>query len=143
MLGKDSCAGRIPCKHIRQTSSCVTKRAAELFLVGTILLFVVISFQVAFRPLAVTVGRYSSWFGATRQGALSFLPPAGTNRTAVLLVTYASGGSTFLGEAFNLNEDAFYWFEPLPGVYDKLYPASHERCRSFFCHTFHENGSVR
>ena len=31
----------------------------------------------------------------------------------VLLLTYFRGGSTFLGEAFNQNDNAFYWFEPL------------------------------
>ena len=38
---------------------------------------------------------------------------AGTNVTKVLLITSYRGGSTFLGEAFNRNEDVFYWFEPL------------------------------
>ena len=33
--------------------------------------------------------------------------------TKVLLITRFRGGSTFLGEAFNRNDDVFYWFEPL------------------------------
>ena len=34
-------------------------------------------------------------------------------QTKVLLVTAHRSGSTFLGELFNRNEDAFYVFEPL------------------------------
>ena len=37
----------------------------------------------------------------------------------VLLVAYFRGGSTLLGETFNRNPKAFYWFEPLnAAVYD-------------------------
>ena len=45
--------------------------------------------------------------------------------TRVLLVTYMRGGSSVLGEAFNHNPDAFYWFEPLDGLYSDLYGTMH------------------
>ena len=38
-----------------------------------------------------------------------------TKVVKVLLLTYFRGGSSFLGESFNTNKDAFYWFEPLAG----------------------------
>ena len=31
------------------------------------------------------------------------------------------GGSTFLGELFNQNKDAFIWFEPLDAIYSYMY----------------------
>ena len=37
-------------------------------------------------------------------------------RTKVLLITAHRSGSTFLGELFNRNDDAFYLFEPLAAV---------------------------
>lgn len=37
-------------------------------------------------------------------------------RTKVLLITAHRSGSTFLGELFNRNNDAFYLFEPLAAV---------------------------
>ena len=39
-------------------------------------------------------------------------------KTNVLLVTAYRSGSTFLGELFNRNNDAFYLFEPLAAVGD-------------------------
>ena len=33
--------------------------------------------------------------------------------TKVVLVAYYRGGSSFFGELFNQNSEAFYWFEPL------------------------------
>ena len=38
------------------------------------------------------------------------------NATKVLFVTYFRGGSTLVGELFNRNPEAFYWFEPLAGL---------------------------
>jgi hypothetical protein len=35
-------------------------------------------------------------------------------------VTYFRGGSTFLGEVFNQNEDVFYWYEPYAELYDRM-----------------------
>lgn len=34
-------------------------------------------------------------------------------QTAVIIVTFMRSGSTFLGEMFNVHDDAFYMFEPL------------------------------
>ena len=39
----------------------------------------------------------------------------------VLLLTYMRSGSTFTGELFNQNPDAFYWFEPADGVLSHVY----------------------
>ena len=41
--------------------------------------------------------------------------------TKLILVTYYRSGSTFLGQLFNQNPDAFYWFEPLHNFYLSLY----------------------
>ena len=41
---------------------------------------------------------------------------AGTSKTNVLLLTAHRSGSTFLGELFNQNSNAFYMFEPLVAV---------------------------
>ena len=46
---------------------------------------------------------------------------AASNATLVALVTYQRTGSSFLGELFNQNPEAFVWFEPLDGVYSALY----------------------
>ena len=58
----------------------------------------------------------------------------------VLLSTYHRGGSTLLGEIFNLRNDTFYWYEPLLplqriwfGVREKepdevFYPEKGNRC---------------
>ena len=54
-------------------------------------------------------------------GVLLFFVVVGTNVTFVVLVTYQRSGSSFLGELFNQNPDAFVWFEPLDGVYSALY----------------------
>ena len=64
------------------------------------------------------------------------------NKTAILLVTYMRGGSSFLGEVFNQNKDVTYWFEPIAGVYDQFYSRQDKRCRGNFCHVFHENGTI-
>ena len=41
---------------------------------------------------------------------------AGTAKTNVLLLTAHRSGSTFLGELFNQNSNAFYMFEPLVAI---------------------------
>ena len=41
--------------------------------------------------------------------------------TKVVMVTYMRGGSSLLGELFNTNPQAMYWFEPLDAVYSHLY----------------------
>ena len=41
--------------------------------------------------------------------------------TKVVLVAYMRGGSSLLGELFNTNPQAMYWFEPLDAVYSHLY----------------------
>jgi hypothetical protein len=41
--------------------------------------------------------------------------------TKVLLVTHFRGGSTFLGQLFNQNPEAFYWFEPFATVYNQVF----------------------
>ena len=33
--------------------------------------------------------------------------------TKVVILAYYRGGSTFVGDLFNQNDDVFYWFEPL------------------------------
>ncbi len=53
------------------------------------------------------------------------------NATKVLLLTYYRGGSTFLGEIFRRNPEAFYWFEPLGGLLDKAYNKSAERLTKY------------
>lgn len=35
------------------------------------------------------------------------------------------GGSSLLGEAFNQNPNASYWFEPLDGLYSHIYGTAH------------------
>ena len=56
--------------------------------------------------------------------------------TPVLLFAYMRGGSSLLGEVFNLNKNAFYWFEPLAAVFDKIYPKNgsdpHGRAHDLF-----------
>ena len=39
----------------------------------------------------------------------------------VIILAYQRTGSSFLGELFNQNPDAFYWFEPLEGAYSAMY----------------------
>jgi len=39
----------------------------------------------------------------------------------VIIVTYQRSGSSFFGNIFNLNPDAFYFFEPLDSLYSSLY----------------------
>ena len=48
---------------------------------------------------------------------MPFLP--GTKR--VILFAYMKGGSTFLGQLFNQNEAATYWYEPIAAMYSALY----------------------
>ena len=43
----------------------------------------------------------------------------------VLLLTYMRGGSSVVGEMFNQNPEAFYWFEPIDGFYSHLYGTQH------------------
>ncbi|ELT89955.1 hypothetical protein CAPTEDRAFT_198370 [Capitella teleta] len=43
-------------------------------------------------------------------------------RRHVLMLTYARGGSTLLGQLFNQHEDAFYWFEPLHSYHKRHFP---------------------
>ena len=43
-------------------------------------------------------------------------PEVNDGKTRVLLITAHRSGSTFLGELFNQNEEAFYLFEPLAAV---------------------------
>lgn len=45
--------------------------------------------------------------------------------TKVLLLTYMRGGSSLLGEMFNQNPDALYWFEPVDGFYSHIYGNFH------------------
>ena len=39
----------------------------------------------------------------------------------VILYTYMRSGSTLTGELFNQDEDTFYLFEPVDGMYSYLY----------------------
>jgi len=39
----------------------------------------------------------------------------------VVIVTYQRCGSSFFGEVFNLNPDAFYAYEPLDSLYTAMY----------------------
>jgi len=39
----------------------------------------------------------------------------------VVILTYQRCGSSFFGEVFNLNPDAFYAYEPLDSLYSALY----------------------
>ncbi|CAH1777851.1 unnamed protein product [Owenia fusiformis] len=43
------------------------------------------------------------------------------NTSKVLIVGYMKGGSSLMGEVFNQNAAAMYWFEPLFGFYGDLY----------------------
>ena len=59
------------------------------------------------------------------KGALSDLkkqqPPGNKDPAYVIIVTYMRSGSTFLGQLFNQNPKAFYWFEPMDSVYQSMY----------------------
>ena len=50
--------------------------------------------------------------------------PDTTGPMMVLLLTYQRSGSTFIGQMFNRNPDAFYAFEPLDGLYSAIYGTS-------------------
>jgi len=39
----------------------------------------------------------------------------------VVILSYQRCGSTFLGQLFNLNPEAFYQFEPLDSLYSSIY----------------------
>ena len=39
----------------------------------------------------------------------------------VILLSYQRCGSTFAGGLFNQNENAFYTFEPVDGIYSSMY----------------------
>ncbi|ELU17205.1 hypothetical protein CAPTEDRAFT_210492 [Capitella teleta] len=65
------------------------------------------------------------------------------NEISVLLLGYMRGGTSLLGEFFNLNGDSFYWFEPLPSLYDRKFSRERMRCRQMLCHMFHDNGTYR
>ena len=45
----------------------------------------------------------------------------GAEPTKVVLVTYMRGGSSLLGQLFNQNPRAIYWFEPMDAVYSHMY----------------------
>ena len=47
--------------------------------------------------------------------------PGKCGMAKVLVVGYMRGGTSVLGELFNQNPDALYWFEPLAGLYSALY----------------------
>ena len=40
---------------------------------------------------------------------------------AAVLLSYQRCGSTFVGGIFNQNDEAFYMFEPVDGVYSAMY----------------------
>ena len=61
--------------------------------------------------------------------------------TKVIIMTYMRSGSTFLGELFDQNPAAFYWFEPIDGVFSHLYGTSLGRFPIEM--TQHLNGSDR
>ena len=42
----------------------------------------------------------------------------------MILLTYQRSGSSFLGQIFNRNPEAFYAFEPLDGLYSAIYGTS-------------------
>ena len=50
----------------------------------------------------------------------------GAEPTKVLLVTYMRGGSSLLGQLFNQNPQAVYWFEPMDAVYSHMYGTAEE-----------------
>ena len=58
----------------------------------------------------------------------------------VIILSYSRSGSSLLGEAFNQNPAAFYWFEPLKGVYEHLYGFSSQQSTACF---EYKNGSER
>jgi len=43
----------------------------------------------------------------------------------VVILTYQRCGSSFLGNIFNLNPNAFYAFEPVDSFYSALYGTTH------------------
>ena len=43
----------------------------------------------------------------------------------VLIIAYQRTGSSFLGELYNQHPDAFYWFEPVDGMYASMYGTTH------------------
>lgn len=68
--------------------------------------------------------------------------PSPPDIVMAVIVAYQRSGSSFLGEVFNQNPNAFEWFEPIDGLYSAMYgtrfglnvPADIWNC---------ENGSVR
>jgi len=54
----------------------------------------------------------------TQRAAIKFGPKY------VIILTYQRCGSSFFGNIFNLNPDAFYAYEPLDSVYSALYGTS-------------------
>ena len=60
--------------------------------------------------------------------------------TKVVLIAYHRGGSSFLGELFNQNPDAFYWFEPLNHPINLWAKKQNIKPDQFF---IKKNGSVR
>ena len=59
-----------------------------------------------------------------------------------MLLTYQRGGSSFLGEIFNKNSLAWYWFEPLDGAYEAAY-GTHEGWAISSDIISHPNGTLR
>jgi len=49
------------------------------------------------------------------------LPQPTSEPKYVVILTYQRCGSSFFGNIFNLNPDAFYAFEPLDSLYSALY----------------------
>ena len=86
---------------------------------------------------------YSSPPHTTKHVPMATLTKHNNHPTLVLLITYMRGGSTLLGEFFNLNDDVFYWYEPLPAIFDKLFSRRRMICRHLLCHMIHLNGTVR
>ena len=52
---------------------------------------------------------------------LKILSVPDPNKVKVLMVTYMRGGSSFLGELFAQNPDAYYMFEPLDAFYASMF----------------------
>ena len=76
-------------------------------------------------------------------GSMRLVFQESQNETAVLVVGYMRGGTTFLGDFLNRNKDAFYWYEPLPALFDARFSREKIRCRHLLCHMFHTNGTYR
>ena len=52
---------------------------------------------------------------------MPYVPFSASDPKSVVILTYQRCGSTFFGQVFNQNPEAFYLYEPLDSLYTALY----------------------